>query len=56
LKDKISVSLDQDLLSRLDAVRNRIPRSTMLNEILQIGLEKVECKNKESQLILAYRS
>lgn len=42
MKDKICVSLDSDLVSRLDNVRNRIPRSTMLNEALEIGLKTLE--------------
>jgi metal-responsive CopG/Arc/MetJ family transcriptional regulator len=41
-KTRINVTLDSDLVDRLDAVRNRIPRSTMLNEALEIGLNELE--------------
>ncbi|WP_319506331.1 hypothetical protein [uncultured Methanolobus sp.] len=44
MKAKLCVSLDTDLVSRLDNVRNRIPRSTMLNEALERGLEHMESK------------
>lgn len=41
-KERITVSIDSDLIERLDAARNRIPRSTMFNQVLEYGLEKVE--------------
>jgi predicted DNA-binding protein len=41
-KVQICARIDADLLDRLDMVRNRIPRSTMLNEVLEKGLNQME--------------
>ncbi|MDI3485102.1 MAG: hypothetical protein PWQ50_322 [Methanolobus sp.] len=41
-KTRLTATLDSDLVERLDAVRNRIPRSIMLNEALEIGLNELE--------------
>ena len=41
-KVKLCISIDADLIERVDAVKKRFSRSAMLNEAIDRGLKDIE--------------
>ncbi len=46
MKVRFSITLDKDVLKKLDKIRNDVPRSTYINEILKNNLLKIRKRSR----------